>query len=323
MQLISRSPATTEDALEQVPLEPRRSSGRRVGTIVLFLLPSAVLYVVFILLPVVQAAFYSLFRWSGLGPLSDFSGLRNYVLALTDKVFIGALVDNLIIVILSLLIQLPISLCLALIIGKSLPGRTIFRTIFFLPFILSDVVAGVIWSFIYRPEGGLLNTTLHQLFPGFQAQLWLGNPKIVLGSIFVVMIWKYFGLHLVLYMAAIQDIPDEIVEAARIDGASALQVVRYISVPLLGSTIRLTIFLSALGSLQYFDLIWIMSSGGPVHASETMATYLIKYGFQSFAMGFGSAVGVIMFVICFIFSLTYQRLIMRRDLAGSITGAQT
>jgi raffinose/stachyose/melibiose transport system permease protein len=99
-------------------------------------------------------------------------------------------------------------------------------------------------------------------------------------------------------------------------------VVRHISLPLLSSTIRLTIFLSALGSLQYFDLIWIMSAGGPVHASETMATYLYKYGFQSFQMGYGSAVGVIMMVICFAFSLLYQRFIMRRDLAGSLTGAE-
>jgi len=103
---------------------------------------------------------------------------------------------------------------------------------------------------------------------------------------------------------------------------SPLQVVRYINVPLLGSTIRLTVFLSVLGSLQYFDLIWIMSGGGPVHASETMATYLMRYGFQSFSMGYGSAVGVIMFGLCFVFSFMYQRLIMTRDLAGSITKAQ-
>jgi raffinose/stachyose/melibiose transport system permease protein len=133
------------------------------------------------------------------------------------------------------------------------------------------------------------------------------------------MIWKYFGLHLVLYVAAIQNIPDEIIEAARLDGASIMQVVRHISLPLLGSTLRLSIFLSALGSLQYFDLIWIMSSGGPIHASETMATYLYKAGFQSFQLGYGSAVGVIMMLICFVFSLLYQRFIMRRDLAGSIT----
>ncbi len=322
MQLISRPPATKEAASVRPPTGSRQSRARHIGTILLFLLPSSILYLVFVLLPVVQAAYYSLFHWNGLGPLTEFYGLKNYVLAITDNVFLKAFSNNLIIVVLSLLIQLPFALMLALTIGKNLPGRTIFRTIFFLPYILSDVVTGVIWTFIYRPDGGLLNTALQHLFPGYQAQLWLADPKMGLGGIFLVMVWKYFGLHLVLYMAAIQSIPDEVVEAARIDGSSPLQVVRYITVPLLGSTIRLSIFLSALGSLQYFDLIWVMTSGGPVHASETMATYLLQYGFKSFQMGYGSAIGVIMFVTCFVFALMYQRLIMRRDLVGSLTENQ-
>lgn len=321
MQLTTRPRTITGTATGLGPARSPRRRIRHLGTILLFILPGALLYVVLVLSPVVQAAFYSLFRWSGLGPLTDFIGLKNYVLAFQDAVFLQALSHNLTLLVLSLVFQLSLALILALIIGKTLPGRAVFRAIFFLPYILSDVVTGVIWSFIYRPDG-LLNTTLAHLIPGFQAQLWLANPRMVLGSIFVVMIWKYFGLHLVLYVAAIQNIPDEIVEAARIDGASVLQIVRYINVPLLGSTIRLTIFLSALGSLQYFDLIWIMSGGGPVHASETMATYLIQYGFKSFAMGYGSAIGVMMFAICFIFSLAYQRFVMRQDLAGSISSAE-
>jgi raffinose/stachyose/melibiose transport system permease protein len=143
---------------------------------------------------------------------------------------------------------------------------------------------------------------------------------VVLYAIFVTMTWKYLGLSLVLYSAAIQNIPDELVEAARIDGASLIQTVRLITLPLLGSTIRLTILLSALGSLQYFDLIWVMTNGGPVHATETMATYLMKSGFQSFELGYGSAVGVIMFLICLVFALMYQRFVMSKDLAGSVTG---
>ncbi|HEY0754391.1 MAG TPA: sugar ABC transporter permease [Ktedonobacteraceae bacterium] len=322
MQVTSRSHIVEEAAVVQLPVRPRRQRFRRTGTIVLFLLPSLVLYFTFIFLPVLQAVYYSLYHWSGLGPLTDFAGLGNYMTAFKSTTFFSAFFHNVVILGLSLIFQLTLSLFLALVIGKTLPGRTIFRTIFFLPFILSEVVAGVIWTYIYEPNGGLLNTALQNLIPGFQAQAWLGDPHIVLYSIFVAMIWKYFGLHLVLYVAAIQNIPDEVIEAARIDGASTLQVVRLISLPLLSSTIRLTIFLSALGSLQYFDLIWIMSGGGPVHASETMATYLYKAGFQSFEMGYGSAVGVIMILICFVFSLAYQRFIIRRDLAGSITGGE-
>jgi raffinose/stachyose/melibiose transport system permease protein len=318
MQLIS-SADKKEAPQVDLPVQSPQKNARLRGTILLFLLPSAILYLVFVLFPVIQAAYYSFFSWNGLGDLTNFVLVKNYGLAFTDKVFLKAVGNNLLIVVLSLLVQLPFALMLALVIGKTLPGRAIFRVIFFMPYILSDVVTGVIWQFIYRPEGGLMNTVLQRVVPGFQPQLWLADPKLVLLSIFLVMLWKYFGLHLVLYVAAIQNIPDEVIDAARIDGSSTFQVVRYITIPLLGSIVRLSIFLSILGSLQYFDLIWIMSNGGPVHASETMATYLMKYGFQSFAMGYGSAIGVIMFATCFVFALMYQRVIMRQDLDGSVT----
>ncbi len=321
MQIISRSSTETETVPSQLPSRSRKSTVRRISTILLFLLPSAVIYLVFVFLPVFQAAYYSFYRWNGLGPLVDFVGLRNYMLAFTNQVFLGAFFHNILIAVLSLFIQLPFSLQLALIIGKDMPGRAFFRTIFFMPYILSDVIAGLVWSFIYRPDGGL-NTVLPHLFPGYQTQLWLADPKTVLLCIFVVMVWKFFGFHMVLYSAAIQNIPDEVVEAARIDGASSLQVMSNIYVPLLGSTIRLTILISALGSLQYFDLIWVMSLGGPVHASETMATYLFKYGFQSFEMGYGSAVGVLIFALCFVFALMYQRFIMSKEVAGSVAEIQ-
>jgi len=297
MQVISRSPASAGEVADRLSAQSRRKRIKRVGTLLLFLLPSLALYFVFIFFPIIQAIYYSFYSWSGLGPLTNFIGLKNYAIAFQNATF--------------------------LVMGKTLPGRSIFRTIFFMPFILSEVIAGFIWIFIYEPtNNGLINAILQHVIPGFQVQAWLGNSSTVLYSIFVAMIWKYFGLYLVLYVAAIQNIPDEITEAARIDGASTIQVARHISLPLLGSTLRLSIFLSALGSLQYFDLIWIMSTGGPVHASETMATYLYKAGFQSFQLGYGSAVGVVMILICFVFSLLYQRFIMRRDLAGSITTAE-
>jgi raffinose/stachyose/melibiose transport system permease protein len=135
----------------------------------------------------------------------------------------------------------------------------------------------------------------------------------VLYALFVVITWKFFGYHMILYIAGLQNIPAEIEEAAAIDGCNKLQAMRYITLPLLGSTIRLSVYLSVLGSLQFFDLIWVMTTGGPVGASDTMATYLYKFGFQRFQLGYGSAIAVIMFLICFGFSLVYQRVAMRRD----------
>jgi len=285
----------------------------QVVTIVGFLLPAVIVYVGLVLLPVVQAIYYSFFRWNGLGPLQNFVGLANYMRILSDRVFVGALGHNLQIVALSLLIQLPLALGLALLVGRNLRGRAAFRTIFFMPFVLSEVVTGVIWNFVYLPDGGLVNKLLQSIVPGLAPTAMLANPKTVLYALFVVITWKYFGYHMTLYIAGLQNIPHEIEEAARIDGASGWQVLRYVTIPLLGNTIRLTIYLSVLGALQIFDLVWVMTTGGPVSASDTMATYLYKFGFQRFQLGYGSGIAVIMFLICFGFSLVYQRTAMRRD----------
>jgi len=278
-----------------------------------FLLPAAILYTGLVLLPVIQAIYYSFFRWNGLGPLQNFIGLANYTRLLNDRVFIGALGHNLQLVALSIIIQLPLALGLALLVRGIVRGRATFRTIFFMPFVFSEVVTGVIWNFIYRPDGGLINSLLQSIIPGFHETALLANPNTVLYALFGVITWKFFGYHMILYIAGLQNIPAELEEAAQIDGCGKLQTLRYITIPLLGSTIRLTIYLSVLGSLQFFDLIWVMTTGGPVNASDTMATYLYKFGFQRFQLGYGSAIAVIIFLICFSFSLIYQRVAMRRD----------
>lgn len=288
-------------------------------TVIAFLLPSLALFLLFVVVPVVQAAHYSLYKWNGLGGLDDYIGFNNYERLFHDPIFLQAVKNNILIAILSILIQLPAAIALALLINRRLPGRAFFRTVFFLPYVLAPVVTGLIWSFIYNPSSGLIAGFLRQFAPGVTAPAYLADQRTVLYAIFVTICWQYFGFHLVLYIAGLQNIPDELVEAAHVDGASAWQTVRHVTLPLLGPTIRLSVFLSILGSLQYFDLIYIMSGGGPVNASETMATYQIHYGLQSFKLGYGSAVGVVMFGLCAIFALLYQRIIMRQDLSGGST----
>ncbi len=243
-------------------------------------------------------------------------GLTNYVRILSDDIFQGAIRHNLVLIVLSLVTQLPLALFCAILVGRHLRGRSFFRMIYFLPFVLSEVVAGLIWSFIYHPRAGLLNWVLSLVVPWWNPPSWLGTPNLlVLFSIFMVITWKYFGYHMILYVAGLQNIPAEVEEAAQIDGASPWQVILYIIIPLLGPTIRLTVFLSVLGSLQIFDLVWVMTQGGPANASNTMATYMYQYGFLRTQLGYGSSIAVIMFLICFGFSLFYQRQIMRRDFA--------
>ena len=299
----------------------RKTSARlnRSLVIILFLLPAAVLFFTFVLFPIAQAAYVGLFKWNGLGPLEDFVGVKNFLRMFEHEPFKQALVHNLAIAVLSITIQLPMALGLAILVGRRLPGRAFFRTVFFLPYILSEAITAVLWSFIFNPRfaaSELINSALDTLLPFFEPGPWLGDPSKVLSAIFVVLTWKYFGLHMILYVAGLQDIPTEIEEAASIDGASSLQTLRYVTIPMLSTTIYTTIYLSVLGSIQQFDLVWLMTEGGPVNASEVLTTYMYRHGFVSFRLGFGSSVAVILFLICLVFSLIYQRVFMRQQYAG-------
>jgi raffinose/stachyose/melibiose transport system permease protein len=304
---------------EQAVAISQRPRARReqLFTLGLFIIPGAIIYTLFLIMPMIQAGYYSLFDWNGLGPLTDFIGFASYERAFQHNIFQTAVVNSLIITTLSLVIQLPLAIMLALMVGRKLPGRAIFRSIFFMPYVFSEIITAIIWTFVYNPGGGLLNTVLETLIPGFTPIGWLANRDIALLAIFFVITWKYFGLHMILYMAGLQSINPEIEESARIDGASELQVLRYMTLPLLAPTIRLTIYLSVLGSLNQFVLIWILTAGGPANSTQVMASYMYRFGIKSFNLGYGSAVAVIIFAISLIFSIGYQRAIMHRDYAGT------
>ena len=307
----------------QVPAVPdilklRRGTGapRRIQdnlTIALFLLPALILFFIFVLYPILQSLYYSMFNWKGFGPAVDFVGLSNFKKILTDRVFLIALRNGLLIVTFSLLFQLPLSMFLAVMVARDLPGRAFFRTIFFMPYVLSEVITAYIWLFLFNPdpERGFLNAIV--TLGGSEPVLFLGNTNIVLITVFVVLTWKYFGFHMLLYLTGLQNIPTEIEEAARIDGANSIQSFFYITLPLLGSTIRTSVYLSVIGALQVFALVWIMTKGGPVNASEMLATYMYRFSFVRFQLGYGSAVAIYMFLICVTFSLIYQRLTRQPD----------
>ncbi|HSB02427.1 MAG TPA: sugar ABC transporter permease [Anaerolineales bacterium] len=297
--------------LKRTTNTPRRFRDNLV--VVLFLLPALVLFLLFVIYPIFQSVYYSLFSWKGFGPATDFVGLDNFKNILADKVFLIALRNGFLIIAFSLFLQLPLSMFLAVLVARDLPGRALFRTVFFMPYVLSEVITAYMWLFLFNPdpERGFLNAIV--TLAGQKPILFLGNTNIVLLTIFVVLTWKYFGFHLLLYLTGLQNIPTEIEEAARIDGANAIQSFFRITLPLLGSTIRTSVYLSVIGSLQQFILVWILTKGGPVNASETMATYMYRFGFVRFQLGYGSAVAIYMFLLCVIFSLVYQRLTRQPD----------
>ncbi len=240
---------------------PRRS--KDYVTIALFLLPAVILFALFLIYPIFRSAYYSLFNWNGLGPATKFVGLNNFKLILTDQVFLKAIENLSIIVVLSLAIQLPLALMLAIMVGRDLPGRAFFRSIFFMPYVISEVITGIIWISMFSPdpENGFINALLI-LIPGVHAQNFLGDINQVMACVFLVLTWKYFGLHMLLDMAGLQNIPKELEEAAMIDGANRWQSIWYVTVPLLSTTIRTSVYLSVLGSLTQFTLVWIMTRGG-------------------------------------------------------------
>ncbi len=279
----------------------------------LFLAPALVLFLIFVIYPIFRSIYFSLFDWNGMGPATHFVGLENFKAILSDKVFIKAMVNVLLLIVLSLALQLPLALAMAVLVGRSLPGRAVFRVIFFLPYVLSEVNVAIMWMLLYNadPERGFLNAILVQL--GAKPVAWLGDTNIALLAVFFALTWKYFGFHMLLYLTGLQNIPAELEEAASIDGANSFQRFFSVTLPLLGSTIRTSVQLSVLGSIQTFVLVWIMTKGGPVNASETLSTYMYRFGFVRFQLGYGSAVALYMFLFCLAFSLIYRRLTRQPD----------
>ena len=167
--------------------------------------------------------------------------------------------------------------------------------------------------------GSLVDAGLDRVGLGALSQDWLGDSTLVMITLFVIISWKYFGFHMIIMLAGLQGIPRELEEAAYIDGADRRTAFRYVTLPLLGPTIRVSIFLSMIGALQLFDMVWVMTAGGPVNASSTMAIAMFKAGFAGQQMGYGSALAVILFLCCLVVALLYQQFVLRRDTEGAIT----
>lgn len=299
-------------------VDSRSGRRRKRLEIAFFSGPAIIVYILFVLLPIGFAVYYSLYKWNGLEPLDNFVGLQNYKEALTDPVFLGAIRHNLFFVVAGIAVQLPVALGIALLLNRKIRGRAIFRVLVFVPYVLSEVITGVMWLLILQPDG-VFDYFLRSIGLGNFVQLWLADTNVVLWTLLFVITWKYIGFAIILFLAGLQSIPDELSEAASIDGASWWQVQRKITVPLLGPTIRIWVFLSMIGALQLFDVVWIMTGGGPANSSATMATYMINVGFYRARFGYGSAIAIILFAISFVAAILYQRFVLRRDTDGALT----
>ncbi|WP_127534045.1 carbohydrate ABC transporter permease [Paenibacillus kobensis] len=278
--------------------------------IALYVLPSIILIMAIIYIPIVLTGYYGLMRWNGIGSM-EFIGFDNYSALLKDDKFWDSVMHSLVFALLST-VTLALYLIVALVLTGNIKGANLFRKIYLLPMLLSSVAIAQLWLKVYHPTTGILNTLLVSL--GFSdPPAWLSDPKYVLGALFVPILWQYAGFYILIYYAALKNIPNTLVEAALIDGATPRQIAIRIKLPLIMEVIKVTIVLAVVGSLKYFDLIFVMTGGGPNGHSEVMASYMYRQAFKAFDFGYGSAIGFFLLIICLVATWVIRKLTETKD----------
>ncbi|OXM85995.1 carbohydrate ABC transporter permease [Paenibacillus rigui] len=280
--------------------------------VILGLLPALVIYTLFVFVPVIWSAYYGFFDWKGIGE-AKFIGLKNYVEVIHDPVFWRALKNNVIFVLASVLGQVPLALVLAIVLYKSNPLQRFLRSAIFMPMVMSSVIIGMIWQYIYHPQIGILNFLLDAIGLGSWKLQWLSDAHIAIFSLIPPLLWSFVGLYLIIFISALQNIPGEIHDAALIDGASGARKMVSITLPMIWSTVQVAIILCISGSLKSFDLVYVMTKGGPAHSTELLATYMYNSTFSSYRYGYGSAISTSIIIISLLFIGTSQWLTSRKS----------
>jgi raffinose/stachyose/melibiose transport system permease protein len=302
---------------DQAPAVKKHSfAWRRKLFVGLLIGPALLLILTFAYWPILSTLQYSFNSWNGFSKEMTWVGWDNYLRLLRDPYFYNALKNNLLIVAVSLLIQLPLSFVTAYTIFK-VKNRwaELSKVIFYIPCILSMVMIGLLWRFIYDYQYGTLNTFLKAIhLPGL-ARVWLTDPQTALGAILVVVVWVYFGYHCLIHSAGINALPVTILEAAKIDGARGWVLVGGVMLPMLSEVIRVSLIISLVGSFQFFDLIWILTGGGPFHRTDVLATYMYNRAFQAREFGYGGAIAVVI-LLCALGATLIQNLWQRENAKG-------
>ncbi len=272
--------------------------------IALYVLPALLLIGVLIFIPLVLTGYYGLMDWDGIGAM-EFIGLENYINAIQDEKFWESALHSFLLALFSTL-SLIIYLAISLILASKIKGSDLLRKIYLIPMLLSSVAIAQLWIKVFNPTNGMLNSILMAI--GIEnPPAWLAEPSVVLYAIFIPILWQYAGFYILIYYAALKNIPESLVEAAKIDGATPLQIAYKIKLPLIMGVIKVTIVLAVVGSLKYFDLIYVMTGGGPNGASEVMASYMYKLAFSSNDFGYGSAIGFLLLIITLVVTVIIRK----------------
>jgi len=281
----------------------RRSSP--IGYLLVF--PAVAVFVFYVAYPLVYTVVLSAYSWSPVNPVKVFRGLGNYAELLHDPNFFVALRNNAYFIILSLAVQLPLALVLAVALNSSARRHRLLRTVFFSPFVLPIVAVGLVWQLIYEPNLGALNAFLKGIGLGRFAVGWLGEAGPAIFAVIAVSCWRFVGFHMMILLAGLQAVPDELYEAARLDGAGGWQLFKHITLPALRRVLMVDALLITAGSVKIFDLVQVMTEGGPAYASDVLATYMYRSAFKHDRMGFAAALAVVMLIATLLLTVLYLR----------------
>jgi ABC-type sugar transport system permease subunit len=284
---------------------------------ILFLAPAALVLLLFMAVPMVNAILLSFQSWNGMSP-PTWTGFNNYLKLFQDGIFLTALGHTVYFSVVTVLFQSTIPLLIACLLNSGIRGSTFFRTLYFMPVIISLAISGLLWAMIYEPNFGMLNTILRAIGLDAFTQLWLADRNTVMPSVILVSIWQSLGFYLVIYYAALQNIPRELYESAAIDGANAWHKLWHVTIPSLRPVIVLIVVLNTINGVKVFDQIWVMTAGGPNHASDTLGTYLYSMAFGAMGssnpqFGYATAIAIVILVLSLIMSIIQIRL-GRREL---------
>lgn len=284
-------------------------------TIAVFVLPCLLLYVCLVFVPILVSFYSGMLDWNGIGE-SKFVGFANFgKMFASDPVFWPAVGRTFLLAGFSMLVQLPVALLVAILISRNVRRPNFLVSSYFLPVILSVVVIGQLWKTIYNPAsmGGMINQILIKLGLESWTHSWLTEPKVAIYAVIVVGLWQYLGYHILIQFTGIQNIPADIYEAAKIDGAEGFKADRYITLPIIVPIFKISVVLSFIGSLQSFDLIMVMTGGGPAHATDVISSHMYNMSFLSMKYGYGSAIATFLVVVCLAATLIINLLFNRLD----------
>jgi ABC-type sugar transport system permease subunit len=268
-----------------------------------FVLPALIIFGLFKIWPMIWGGVLSFYSWDGFSEMS-FVGLENYRVMLTqDEIFPKVIRNTLTYAIGIIAGNIAVGLALALLVNRGLRGRGIFRTIFFLPPIMSFVMVGLLWTWIYNPEFGIINAFLSSIGLDSLRESWLGNPKTALPALILIDVWKWSGWHMVIYLAGLQTISADVIDAAKVDGATGFNRFRYITFPLLRSYTFMNIILITVGAFNTFDLVYVTTRGGPYYATHMLLTYVHLVAFRYRKIGYAAAMTYFLFIIVFCISM--------------------